>query len=117
MADPKQKAHHGTVACHDQVVPIHARHRLRSATNRPRLWHSSCARAREYQGGWGVVLSNLGSKISYTNDASEKDFIPANLGLGVAYVKAFDDQNKVTFGLDVNKLLVPTPPLVGDTAG
>ena len=66
---------------------------------------------------WGVTLSNLGSKISYTNDASEKDFIPANLGLGVAYVKAFDESNKVTFGLDINKLLVPTPPALNDTTG
>lgn len=66
---------------------------------------------------WGVAVSNLGSKISYTNDASEKDFIPANLGLGAAYVKAFDETSKVTFGLDVNKLLVPTPPALGDSAG
>ena len=64
---------------------------------------------------WGLTLSNLGSKISYTNDASEKDFIPANLGLGVAYVKTVDESNKVTFGLDINKLLVPTPPALGDT--
>ncbi len=66
---------------------------------------------------WGVTLSNLGAKISYTNDASEKDFIPANLGLGLAYVKAFDETSKVTFGLDINKLLVPTPPALGDSAG
>jgi len=66
---------------------------------------------------WGVALSNLGTKISYTNDASEKDFIPANLGLGIAYVKAVDESNKVTFGLDINKLLVPTPPELGDTNG
>ena len=66
---------------------------------------------------WGVTLSNLGSKISYTNDASEKDFIPANLGLGLAYVDAVDESNKITFGLDINKLLVPTPPAVGDSAG
>jgi hypothetical protein len=66
---------------------------------------------------WGVAISNLGSKISYTNDASEKDFIPANLGLGVAYVDVVDETNKVTFGLDVNKLLVPTPPAIGDSAG
>ena len=66
---------------------------------------------------WGITLSNLGAKISYTNDASEKDFIPANLGLGLAYVKAFDETNKITFGLDVNKLLVPTPPALGDSAG
>jgi Type IX secretion system protein PorV len=66
---------------------------------------------------WGVALTNLGSKISYTNDASEKDFIPANMGLGVAYVKAFDQSNKITFAMDINKLLVPTPPAVGDTSG
>ena len=66
---------------------------------------------------WGVTLSNLGTKISYTNDASEKDFIPANLGLGAAYVNVFDETSKVTFGLDINKLLVPTPPALGDSAG
>ncbi len=66
---------------------------------------------------WGVTLSNLGGKISYTNDASQKDFIPANLGLGAAYVNVFDESNKITFALDVNKLLVPTPPLLGDSAG
>jgi len=66
---------------------------------------------------WGIALSNLGSKISYTNDASERDFIPANLGLGVAYVNVIDQTSKVTFGLDINKLLVPTPPIIGDSAG
>ncbi|MEP6626879.1 MAG: type IX secretion system outer membrane channel protein PorV [Ginsengibacter sp.] len=66
---------------------------------------------------WGATLSNLGSKIGYTTDATEKDFIPANLGLGVAYVNVFDETSKITFGLDVNKLLVPTPPAVFDSAG
>jgi len=64
---------------------------------------------------WGVVLSNLGTKIGYTSDAKDKDYIPANLGLGIAYTKAFDESNVITFGLDVNKLLVPTPPT--DSAG
>lgn len=66
---------------------------------------------------WGATLSNLGAKIGYTNDATEKDFIPANLGLGVAYVNAIDETSKITFGLDVNKLLVPTPPALGDEPG
>lgn len=61
---------------------------------------------------WGIALHNLGSKISYTNDATQKDYIPANLGLGVAYTKIFDESSKATFGLDINKLLVPTPPVV-----
>ncbi len=59
---------------------------------------------------WGVVLSNLGSKVGYTNDSRNKDYIPANLGLGVSYTKALNESNKVTFGLDINKLLVPSAP-------
>lgn len=66
---------------------------------------------------WGVTLSNLGAKISYTEDANQKDFIPANLGVGAAYTKVFDADNKVTFAADLNKLLVPTPPSIGDSAG
>jgi hypothetical protein len=62
--------------------------------------------------GWafGVALTNLGSKIAYTDNADQKDFIPANLGLGTSYTRVFNESNKISFGLDVNKLLVPTPP-------
>lgn len=69
--------------------------------------------------GWsmGAVLSNLGGKISYTDNADQRDFIPANLGLGALYTKKFNDDNAISFGLDINKLLVPTPPAVGDSAG
>jgi Type IX secretion system protein PorV len=69
--------------------------------------------------GWnlGATLTNLGGKIGYTNDAKQKDFIPANLGIGAAHSWVFDESNKLTFGVDVNKLLVPTPPAVGDSAG
>jgi Type IX secretion system protein PorV len=65
---------------------------------------------------YGATLSNLGSKISYTSDASQKDYIPANLGLGLAYNKKFDADNKITFALDINKLMVPTPPSATDSA-
>lgn len=64
---------------------------------------------------YGATLTNLGSKISYTDNATQKDFIPANLGLGVAYNKVFDADNKITFALDLNKLLVPTPPVMGSS--
>lgn len=63
---------------------------------------------------WGITLSNLGSKIGYTNDAQNKDFIPANLGLGVAYTSVFDQNSKLTFALDVNKLLVPAAPVASN---
>jgi hypothetical protein len=64
---------------------------------------------------WGVVLSNLGSKIGYTNDSKNKDFIPANLGIGATYASAINESNKITFGLDINKLLVPTAPTATGT--
>jgi len=62
--------------------------------------------------GWniGATLTNLGGKIGYTNDATQKDYIPANFSLGTTYTKPFDETNKITFGLDIHKLMVPTPP-------
>jgi len=66
---------------------------------------------------YGLTLTNLGSKISYTSDATQKDYIPANLGLGMTYTKAIDETNKLTFGVDIHKLLVPTPPSSFDSAG
>ncbi len=66
---------------------------------------------------YGVTLSNLGAKVGYTDNDNDKDFIPANLGLGASYTKAFDADNKLTFAVDLNKLLVPTPPQAGDSAG
>ncbi len=64
---------------------------------------------------FGAVASNLGSKISY--NSTRRDFIPMNLGLGVAYSSKFDEYNKITFALDLNKLLVPalTASNGGDT--
>jgi len=63
-------------------------------------------------GGWnfGAAITNLGGKIGYTNDATAKDYIPTDLGLGASYTKVFNEDNKVTFGLDMHKLLVPVPP-------
>jgi len=63
--------------------------------------------------GWafGIAFTNLGSKIAYTDNANQKDFIPANFGIGTTYTKVIDESNKVSFGIDLNKLLVPTPPI------
>jgi len=59
----------------------------------------------------GLSLSNLGGKIAYTSNADQKDFIPANLSLGTMYTKVMDESNKLAFGIEVNKLLVPTTPV------
>ena len=58
----------------------------------------------------GLNISNIGNKITYTNE-DEADFIPTNLRLGTAFSSEIDDFNKVSFSIELNKLLVPTPPL------
>jgi len=59
---------------------------------------------------FGMNISNIGAKISYTSEV-EKDFIPTNLRLGPAVKLELDSYNEISFGLDINKLLVPTPPI------
>jgi hypothetical protein len=56
---------------------------------------------------FGVAFTNLGSKLNYGGDDA---YIPANLALGAAYNKKINTDSKISFGLDLNKLLVPTPP-------
>jgi len=56
----------------------------------------------------GAALSNLGYKVSYTGSVN-RDYIPANLGLGAAMQLNLNESNAITFAMDLNKLLVPTP--------
>ena len=62
----------------------------------------------------GLLLSNLGGKISYTNETNRKFYIPANLGLGVGYKTIFDGDNSLEVGADINRLMVPAAPNVND---
>ncbi len=57
---------------------------------------------------FGASLSNLGSKISYFKNAPQKEFIPANIGLGSTWNTVINDVHSLSFGVEVNKLLVPT---------
>jgi Type IX secretion system protein PorV len=56
----------------------------------------------------GMAATNIGSKITY---ARTPEFIPTNIGIGAAYKLKVDEFNNFTFTLDINKLMVPTPPL------
>jgi hypothetical protein len=60
---------------------------------------------------WGVNISNIGAKISYSDENIRKDFIPTNLRFGPSLTLDVDDYNRVSFMVDLNKLLVPTPPI------
>ena len=59
---------------------------------------------------FGMNISNIGNKISYTETIT-RDFIPINLRLGTDLTTKMDDYNKISLSFDLNKLLVPSPPL------
>ncbi|CCH56784.1 hypothetical protein BN8_06169 [Fibrisoma limi BUZ 3] len=65
--------------------------------------------------GWtfGGMISNLGGRINY--GGTERYFIPTNLRLGAGLTYYADQYNKFNFVADVNKLMVPTPPIVSGT--
>lgn len=58
---------------------------------------------------WGLALTNIGSKMTYSGNALNKDFIPTNLGLGIGTEIKIDEYNAINVYADVNKLMVPTP--------
>jgi hypothetical protein len=59
---------------------------------------------------FGLDISNIGNKMSYS-ETSRTDFLPINLRLGPALTVDLDKYNTITFNADINKLLVPTPPV------
>lgn len=56
----------------------------------------------------GLAATNMGAKISYS---TVRNFIPINLRIGGGIKTEIDDYNTFGFYADVNKLLVPTPPI------
>ncbi len=64
----------------------------------------------------GLQISNLGSKISYS-DNMDSEFLPANLRIGGRYTTQLDQFNEISVMMDFNKLLVPTPPVYDQETG
>ncbi|MEQ8906613.1 type IX secretion system outer membrane channel protein PorV [Ekhidna sp.] len=58
----------------------------------------------------GAHISNIGQKITYSAESNE-NFIPANLRLGSAFKTNLDPYNTITLAFDINKLMVPSPPI------
>lgn len=65
---------------------------------------------KKSQMAFGINIANMGNKISYSENQIEA-FIPINLRLGGALTTWLDEYNSLTFTADINKLLVPTPPI------
>jgi len=63
-------------------------------------------------GEWaaGISLTNMGTPISYSVD-SDKTPIPTNMRIGGRFLYNIDEYNAVSFNMDINKMLVPSPPV------
>lgn len=67
---------------------------------------------------FGLTINNIGNKVAYSNASSNvRDFLPMNLKIGNALKMNFDDYNALTFSIDIQKLLVPTPALYNSANG
>lgn len=91
-------------------TPTHAANSL--AADIGLYYQQNVDKAQDY--ALGVFISNLGAKLSYSDEDNDKEFLPANLRIGGRYTNRIDDYNKISVLLDFNKLLVPTPPLRRD---
>jgi hypothetical protein len=74
---------------------------------RPVEWFSSV----DADFSWGVSITNIGSKVTYSASNNRRDFIPTTLRAGAGLKLELDDYNSLAFMFDVTKLLVPTPPI------
>lgn len=68
---------------------------------------------KDFNGRWrgGLAISNIGPKIKY-DDAGDENFLPTNFKAGAGFDFILDASNTIGVHLEVNKLLVPTPPSV-----
>ncbi len=68
---------------------------------------------------FGVTLNNIGNKIKYSDVGQNVpgDFLPMNLKIGNAFKARLDKYNSLTFAVDLQKLLVPTPAIYNPNNG
>lgn len=60
---------------------------------------------------FGFNISNIGTKIS-TDGGSRNDYLPTNLRVGASLMYPVNDVSTLSFSVDLNKYLVPTPPVL-----
>ncbi len=69
----------------------------------------------DFNGRWrgGFAIQNIGPKFKY-DEAAPENFQPTNLRLGGGFDFIFDEYNKLGLTAEFTKLLVPTPPILGN---
>jgi len=63
---------------------------------------------------FGLTINNIANKVSYSPNG-QGDFIPINLKIGNTFTSFIDKYNAMSISFDLQKLLVPTPPIYNTT--
>lgn len=84
------------------------------------VWNdkSSFKNGKKFAWGIGLLLQNLGPKVGIQDLPVSKSFLPQNLRIGANLILLGDDNpnsTRVMFGYELNKWLIPTPPLRNGT--
>ena len=64
---------------------------------------------RECALSWGLSLTNIGTKINMGN-STHSEFLPAMFMLGINMTVPINEYNRFSFGVEMNKPMVPTMP-------
>ncbi|SDM60860.1 type IX secretion system outer membrane channel protein PorV [Siphonobacter aquaeclarae] len=73
------------------------------------LFSNGYSPEKKWYANYGVMIQNIGGKINY-GGSQNPYFIPTNLKIGTAITNRLDEKNSLTLAVDLNKLMVPTPP-------
>lgn len=94
------------------VQGVETKAAIAGATDISFTYHNDEVRIGQSKGiyTFATTINNIGNKVSYS-ELGTRDFIPMNLKIANAYTSKFDAYNSLTYSLEFQKLLVPTPPL------
>ncbi len=61
--------------------------------------------------GIGMSILNIGNKMSYSKNNTDRSFLPTTFKLGASWSLDMDEYNSFMFTGEIGKLLVPSPPI------
>ena len=94
------------------VGGVNTKAAIAGATDLSFTYFSENAKIGSLSGAYtfATTINNVGNKITYSENA-KRDFIPMNLKVATSYRADLDKFNNLLLAFELQKLLVPTPPI------
>lgn len=94
------------------VAGVNTKAGVVGATELSFTYYNDDAKIGKTEGVYTLALTfnNIGNKVAYS-ELSKRDFIPMNMKIGNSFSAEYNSYNRVTYSLDIQKLLVPSPAL------